>query len=218
MHHTGKPPKDKPVKNVADLAYLGIGSSELTNWARAVSVMVQNSDDNDVYELTHANIGRRSGVEGRTFLTHAEEGKIYWRATTQPEKQDAERESKYAFLKLEYMPELSHDSDYARSRVFEYIGRKLREHGKPSSFARLKKYSTQHAEGGECFNLRQRKTSLARSPQPERGRGVSKNFTSILYFFKSKFSRAEKYSPVNIYPHLSSFKEERVYFTGQYFG
>jgi len=139
MHHTGKPPKDKPVKNVADLAYLGIGSSELTNWARAVSVMVQNSDDNDVYELTHAKRGRRSGVEGRTFLTHANDGKIYWRATTQPEKQDAERESKYAFLKLEYMPELPHDSDYARSRVFEYIGRKLREHGKPSSFSEIKK-------------------------------------------------------------------------------
>lgn len=139
MHHTGKPPKDKPVKNVADLAYLGIGSSELTNWARAVSVMVQNSDDNDVYELTHAKRGRRSGVDGRTFLTHASDGKIYWRTTTQPEKQEGERESKYAFLKLEYMPELSHDSDYARSRVFEYIGRKLRECGKPSSFIEIKK-------------------------------------------------------------------------------
>lgn len=139
MHHTGKPPKDKPVKNVADLAYLGIGSSELTNWARAVSVMVQNSDDNDVYELTHAKRGRRSGVDGRTFLTHASDGKIYWRTTTQPEKQEGERESKYAFLKLEYMPELPHDSDYARSRVFEYIGRKLRECGKPSSFIEIKK-------------------------------------------------------------------------------
>lgn len=139
MHHTGKPPKDKPVKNVADLAYLGIGSSELTNWARAVSVMVQNSDDNSVYELTHAKRGRRSGVEGRTFLRHASEGKIYWQTTTQPEKQEDERECKYSFLKLEYMPELPHDSDYAKSRVFEYICQKLREHRKPSSFYEAKK-------------------------------------------------------------------------------
>lgn len=40
---------------------------------------------------------------------------------------------------------------------------------------------------------------------------MSENFTSILYFFKSKFSRAEKYSPVNIYPPPLSFKEREGY-------
>ncbi len=136
MHHTGKPPKDKPVKNVADLSYLGIGSSELTNWARAVSVLVQNSDDNNVFELTHAKRGRRSGVAGRTFLTHAQDGKIYWQTTTQPQKDDSEgeRRSKYDCLNLQHMPPLPHDKEYSKSKLFEYICAKLRELGKPASF------------------------------------------------------------------------------------
>lgn len=142
MHHTGKPPKDKPVRNVADLSYYGIGSSELTNWARAVSVLVQNSDDNSVYELTHAKRGRRSGVEGRTFLTHAENGKIFWKETTQPEKTQGEgsgRPPKYTDLKLQYMPPLSHDRDYSKSRVMDYICRRLRECGMLCSYSEANK-------------------------------------------------------------------------------
>lgn len=143
MHHTGKPPKDKPVRSVADLSYLGIGSSELTNWARAVSVLVQNSDDNNVFELTHAKRGKRSGVDGRTFLMHASEGKIYWEQTVKPEKNAdsrGERRFKYEHLNLQYMPPLPHtERNGAKSEVLSYISRKLKEANEHFSFEHAKK-------------------------------------------------------------------------------
>lgn len=43
VHHTGKPPKEK-IKD-ADLSYSGLGSSEIVNWPRAVSVLAHTAVD-----------------------------------------------------------------------------------------------------------------------------------------------------------------------------
>lgn len=139
MHHTGKPPKDKPVRSVADLSYLGIGSSELTNWARAVSVFIENKDDNNVFELTHAKRGKRSGVLGRTFLAHATEGNIFWETTTQPEPTENERRFKYDFLELQFMPPLSNTERDGKSELLSYISKKLKDADQHFSFDHARK-------------------------------------------------------------------------------
>lgn len=141
MHHTGKPPKDKPVRSVADLSYLGIGSSELTNWARAVSVFIENKDDNNVFELTHAKRGKRSGVAGRTFLAHASEGNIFWETASQPEPSEnsSERRFKYDYLNLQFMPPLSNAEKDGKSELLSYISKKLKEANQNFSFQSAKK-------------------------------------------------------------------------------
>src|SRR5262249_47191410 len=52
LHHTGKPPKDPKSKSgwtAGDYSYEGIGSSDLTNWARAI--MVLHRFDENLFEL-----------------------------------------------------------------------------------------------------------------------------------------------------------------------
>jgi len=97
-HHTGKPPRQdgkKPqAQSLTDLAYAGIGSSELVNWARAV-MLLQTAGDN-LYRLILAKRGKRACATNpdgsRTtsiWLRHAE-GRIFWEHCDPP----AESESK----------------------------------------------------------------------------------------------------------------------------
>jgi hypothetical protein len=61
VHHTNKPAKDGKVASVgSDYAYIGAGSAELANWARAVLVLREIGDD--TYELRAAKRGRRAGL------------------------------------------------------------------------------------------------------------------------------------------------------------
>ena len=61
-HHTNKPPsgKEKTEWSGSDLAYLGSGSAEWANWARAV-VAIRSLGDNGVFELC---LGKRGGRVG----------------------------------------------------------------------------------------------------------------------------------------------------------
>jgi len=91
VHHTNKPSLDKGAKSgwkTADYAYSGSGSSELTNWARAV--MTLGMLDDGEFELKLAKRGMRSGAceqDGtpttRLFLRHSETG-IRWEQCTEP--------------------------------------------------------------------------------------------------------------------------------------
>ena len=63
MHHTGKPSNDPKAQKgwkTSDFSYYGIGSSELTNWARGVVVL--RSIDGGQYELKLAKRGPRAGA------------------------------------------------------------------------------------------------------------------------------------------------------------
>jgi len=85
IHHTGKPPKDQKAMdgwNSSDFAYLGSGSSELTNWARAVCVLQQV--DEGMFQLMLAKRGKRAGaldMDGQrtnsVFMSHSDTG-IRW--------------------------------------------------------------------------------------------------------------------------------------------
>jgi len=67
MHHTGKPDKDSTARSswtTGDFAYAGLGTSEMTNWARAVCVLRTSKaeDGSTNYTLVLAKRSRRAGA------------------------------------------------------------------------------------------------------------------------------------------------------------
>jgi hypothetical protein len=92
MHHTGKPsndPKSRQGWKSSDFSYAGIGSSELTNWARSVCVLQRI--DEETFELKLAKRGKRAEavdiLGNRTnslWLKHADRG-ILWEQVSAPE-------------------------------------------------------------------------------------------------------------------------------------
>lgn len=63
VHHCNKPPSgtQRPDWRAGDLAYLGSGSAELANWARAM-IALRSIGSHDVFELVFAKRGKRAGV------------------------------------------------------------------------------------------------------------------------------------------------------------
>ncbi len=104
VHHTNKPPsgREKPDWSGGDFAYLGGGSAEWANWARAV-IALRNLGSHSVFELRVAKRGARLDwleIDGvtKTFaklIAHADQpGEIYWREahpSEMPETQNARR-------------------------------------------------------------------------------------------------------------------------------
>jgi hypothetical protein len=94
VHHTNKPPQghEKPTWTGGDFAYLGAGSAEWANWARAV-LALRSIGQHPVYELRAAKRGGRLGwqmPEGASgfvkYLSQAAEpGAICWREVQAPE-------------------------------------------------------------------------------------------------------------------------------------
>lgn len=85
-HHTGKPQSDSKARshwNTNDFAYIGMGSSELTNWARAIAVL-QTTKQDGIFRLLLAKRGKRANVvdpfgqpETEIILKHASSG-LHW--------------------------------------------------------------------------------------------------------------------------------------------
>jgi hypothetical protein len=95
-HHTGKPQSDSKARqhwNANDYAYIGMGSSELTNWARAIAVL-QTTKHDGIFKLLLAKRGKRANVidkngqpETAIVLKHADKG-LHWEPTDLPEEED----------------------------------------------------------------------------------------------------------------------------------
>jgi hypothetical protein len=86
LHHTGKPSTDSKSRSGwsnNDFAYLGFGSSEITNWARAVIILSETKDqEHKTYKMIFAKRGSRAkaknmqGVPTDTiFIRQAGQGK-----------------------------------------------------------------------------------------------------------------------------------------------
>ena len=94
VHHTNKPSKgeEKSAWQAGDFAYLGSGSAEWANWARAV-LAIRSVGSHEVFELRAGKRGSRIGwkdEDGKTSFTrligHATEpGVICWRTATEDE-------------------------------------------------------------------------------------------------------------------------------------
>lgn len=101
-HHTGKPQSDSKARshwNTNDYAYIGMGSSELTNWARAIAVL-QTTKYEGTFRLLLAKRGKRAGVvdncgqpETEIILKHAANG-LHWEAGTMPEETEQEKQGR----------------------------------------------------------------------------------------------------------------------------
>jgi len=97
-HHTGKPQSDSKARqhwNANDYAYIGMGSSELTNWARAIAVL-QTTKHDGIFKLLLAKRGKRANVvdefgqaETEIILKHADSG-LHWEPATIPEDEHEE--------------------------------------------------------------------------------------------------------------------------------
>ena len=94
VHHVNKPPsgEQKPQWQAGDYAYLGAGSAEFANWARAV-VAIRSIGSDQIFELRLAKRGRRAGwkddqgqpANSRYIAYHREPGVICWREVTPAE-------------------------------------------------------------------------------------------------------------------------------------
>lgn len=91
VHHTGKPKqeKDRGTPTIYDLAYAGLGSSELVNWARAVMVLSQSGP---AFRLTLSKRGKRAWAchpSGQPtlelWLRHGSSG-IHWEQIDPPDE------------------------------------------------------------------------------------------------------------------------------------
>lgn len=131
LHHTGKPKKAEESSNmtVSDLAYSGLGSSELVNWAREVAVLRRTDKIKPYFELVLTKRGKRAGIldkDGKPSaflnLRHAE-GRILW------EVNDENVMSAFALKdlqKMEAMPPTEHTNDPFTSEFVKFVEKKLR--------------------------------------------------------------------------------------------
>jgi RecA-family ATPase len=103
IHHTGKPPSDKAARKhwqTSDFAYAGLGSSDLTNWARAV--MVLQDRGHGCFELKLAKRGKRAGVvtaDGMSttslWLKHSSNPEqIFWETTAPDDEKEHQPKEK----------------------------------------------------------------------------------------------------------------------------
>jgi hypothetical protein len=94
IHHTNKPSHgvEKSSWQAGDFAYLGSGSAEWANWARAV-LAIRSKGSHDVFELVAAKRGARIGWKDVTgqkaysrLIAHSKEpGVICWRSAEECE-------------------------------------------------------------------------------------------------------------------------------------
>lgn len=113
LHHTGKP-KDKESSSnatVSDIAYSGLGSSELVNWSREVAVLRRTDKVRPFFELILTKRGKRAGIldkDGRLThtinLRHAE-GRIMWEVNDENIMQNFSLKD---LKKMEMMPPRQH--------------------------------------------------------------------------------------------------------------
>jgi hypothetical protein len=130
LHHTGKPKNSEvaSAQTVSDLAYSGLGSSELVNWSREVAVLRRTDKIKPFFELVLTKRGKRAGIldkDGKPTaflnLRHAE-GRILW------EVNDENVMSSFSLKdlnKMEGMPPMAHSNDPFASDFVKFVEKKL---------------------------------------------------------------------------------------------
>jgi len=130
LHHTGKPKakEDSSAGTISDLAYSGLGSSELVNWSREVAVLRRTDKIKPFFELVLTKRGKRAGLldkDGKSTafmnLRHAE-GRILW------EINDENVLSNFSLKDLQKMldmPPTEHLNDPNQSPFVRYVASRL---------------------------------------------------------------------------------------------
>jgi hypothetical protein len=123
VHHTNKPPvgKEKPDWSAGDFAYLGGGSAEWANWARAV-LALRSRGSHSVFELRAGKRGGRLGwmeADGETksfakLVAHAKEpGVICWREAEESDLPEPAK-AKRVHTKEDIMPHVPLDKPISK--------------------------------------------------------------------------------------------------------
>ena len=110
IHHTGKPKTSRDTKGftTADISYAGLGSSVLTNWARAIMVLQGERGAEGVFRLTAAKRGKRAQMAQddlqppalQIYLKHSDKGLCWLPSEYEPEERSAGRPEKDVPIKL----------------------------------------------------------------------------------------------------------------------
>lgn len=126
VHHTNKPPvgKEKPDWSAGDFAYLGGGSAEWANWARAV-LCLRSLGSHSVFELRAGKRGGRLGwkeKDGKTktyfkLIAHAKEpGVICWYEADESEMPEPAH-AKRVHTKEDIMPHVPLDKPISKDAL-----------------------------------------------------------------------------------------------------
>jgi len=126
VHHTNKPPsgREKPDWSGGDFAYLGGGSAEWANWARAI-IAVRSLGSHSVFELRAAKRGTRLGWteadgETKTFaklIAHADDpGVICWREAD-PSEIPEPKSAKRIYTKADVLAHVPLDKPIAKDAL-----------------------------------------------------------------------------------------------------
>jgi hypothetical protein len=176
VHHTNKPPagREKPDWNGGDFAYLGGGSAEWANWARAI-LAVRSLGSHSVFELRAAKRGDRlawteADGETKTFtklIAHATEpGVICWReadASEMPETKKAKR----IYTKADVLAHVPPDKPIAKDLL------RAKANGTGIALNKINPMIAELLDDGSMHEWREKrpgtnpKISFARFPQPE---------------------------------------------------
>ncbi len=127
VHHTNKPPsgQEKPNWQAGDFAYLGSGSAEWANWARAVLVM-RGVGSHSIFELRAGKRGPRLNWredDGETrryakYIAHADApGVICWREALEEEVPADKDGVKRHFTKDDLMPHVPTDKPITKEAL-----------------------------------------------------------------------------------------------------
>jgi hypothetical protein len=127
VHHTNKPPSGQEKSNwqAGDFAYLGSGSAEWANWARAILVM-RAIGSHSVFELRAGKRGPRLGWrtddgESRLYakyIAHADTpGVICWREAEKDEVPVASAGTKRGSAKEDLMPHVPLDKPISKDAL-----------------------------------------------------------------------------------------------------
>lgn len=175
VHHTNKPAsgKEKLDWSAGDFAYLGGGSAEWANWARAV-LCLRSLGSHSVFELRAAKRGRRLGWKeagGETkayvkYIAHAKEpGVICWREAEESDVPQPAK-AKKVHSKEDIMPHIPLDKPISK----EALRSKANVAG--IAFNRINSLIAELLDDGTLHEWKERRTGtnarklLSRIPQP----------------------------------------------------
>ena len=175
VHHTNKPQtgREKPEWSGGDFAYLGGGSAEWANWARAVVVM-RSLGSNTVFELRAAKRGGRlrwmdADNETKTFaklIAHANEpGVICWREADASEMPET-KPTKRTYVKEDVLVHVPIEKPIAKDAL------RSKANNAGIAFNKINPLIAELVDHGSLFEWREKrkgtnqKISFARFPQP----------------------------------------------------
>jgi hypothetical protein len=210
-HHTPKPAKETPRTGGTDFSYSGFGTSELTNWYRAVATLRPEKGKPKVFRFIVAKRGARTGFpDGLNYcLMRHSENKLYWDEVPKIVMRTLEgplNREEYDLLKL-----FVKIRDEGHGTVAEIIGRitkakNVLDRQAGNYWAKLKKYFVEDGKQWrpktpqEFQELKMTETSLSEHPDlvEQLGLGQSKGHPKKSKSGKApvrKINRAENRGP-----------------------